>query len=207
MTVRSDRVDALRTPTEASPLRVLLSGCLAGIPCGADGTTYGVWSLRAVLATSPKVAVSAFCPEDYRLGTPRGVPDVHGGDGFDVLDGRARVRLDDGRDVTRELLEGAEAMLARACADRVELAILMDASGACGSQVISDGARNVPARRHRRGHGVAAALLVRHGILVIAQRDRRSLSHLLHKLDPSVPVDPAALDHDESAWVRANLPS
>ena len=31
----------LRMPTKESPLRILLSACLAGITCGYDGSAYG----------------------------------------------------------------------------------------------------------------------------------------------------------------------
>ena len=53
-----------------------------------------------------------FCPEDHRLGTPRTMPDLHGGDGHDVLDGTARVRDEHGADLTEALLAGADSALA-----------------------------------------------------------------------------------------------
>lgn len=206
MSARSDAVDRMPDPTPQAPWVVLLSGCLAGMPVRTDGTPATAHALLAALRASPLVRVVSYCPEDVALGTPRGMPDIHGGDGFDVLAGRARVRLDDGRDVTEPMLEGARRMLAHAQREQVRVAVLMDLSAACGSQVISDGPRLVADRRYQRGHGVAAALLAQHGVLVLAQRDARSLDHLLHRLDPAHPVDPAALDHDESDWVRAHLP-
>jgi len=30
-----------------------------------------------------------FCPEDFALGTPREIPDIQEGNGFDVLDGKS----------------------------------------------------------------------------------------------------------------------
>lgn len=206
MSTRSDAVDRLPAPSPGAPWVVLLSGCLAGWPVRTDGTPATAEALLAALRASPCVRLTSFCPEDVALGTPRGTPDLHGGDGFDVLAGRARVRLDDGRDVTDAMLRGARQMRDHALREGVHVAILMDMSGTCGSQVISDGARGAPERRYRRGHGVAAALLAQHGVLVLAQRDARSLDHLLRRLDPARPADPAAYDHDESPWVRANLP-
>ena len=74
------------------------------------------------------------------------MPDIHGGDGVDVLAGRARVLDEHGSDLTEAMLAGARAMLAFARDNGAELAILTDMSAACGSQVISDGCRLVPDR-------------------------------------------------------------
>jgi uncharacterized protein YbbK (DUF523 family) len=82
----------------------------------------------------------------------------------DVIAGRAKVLDEHGQDLTREMVEGARAMLAFARDARAELAILTDMSAACGSQVISDGCRLVAVRRYQKGVGVATALLVEAGI-------------------------------------------
>ena len=37
-----EQITRLRAPTASGPLRVLVSGCLAGLPCGIDGTDYGM---------------------------------------------------------------------------------------------------------------------------------------------------------------------
>jgi len=192
----------IRTPTAADPLRVLVSGCITGLPCGVDGTHYGMGGCLADLLSLPTVHVVPFCPETHSLGIPRNMPDIHGGDGFDVLEGRARVLDQHGADLTRQMVEGAAAMLAVAQRHRVELAILTDMSAACGSQVISDGCRFDAPRRYRAGVGVAAATLRRAGIPVLSQRDKRSLGLLHARLDPSFTPDPAAFDHHESEWYR-----
>jgi hypothetical protein len=64
--------------------------------------------------------------------------------------------------------------------------------------VIYRGARSNGA--HQVGQGVCAALLITNGIKVISQRDHRTLARLIHKLDPSFELDPAARDHHESEW-------
>jgi hypothetical protein len=97
------------------------------------------------------------------MGIPRTMPDLHGGDGVDVLEGRARVRDEHGADLTDAMIAGAEAMLSFARAERAELAVLTDMSAACGTQVISDGCRLVPLRRFQKGVGVAAATLLARG--------------------------------------------
>ncbi len=48
----------LREPTPEDPWRVLLSGCMAGIRCGVDGTDYGfggVMSPYALMGKPPVV--------------------------------------------------------------------------------------------------------------------------------------------------------
>lgn len=191
---------ALRRPSAADPLRVLVSGCILGQPCGVDGTDYGMGGSLGDLLALPTVRAVPFCPEHHGLGTPRTMPDIHGGDGHDVLDGKARVLDQHGADLTEGMLIGARAMLAFAHEQRVECAILTDMSAACGSQVISDGGRFVAERRYRAGVGVAAALLSRHGVPVVSQRDFRTLQWLRGRLDPTHVPDPAARDHHESAW-------
>jgi uncharacterized protein YbbK (DUF523 family) len=196
------QLDTFRRPTAAEPLRVLVSGCLAGLPCGVDGTDYGMGGALRDLLSLPTVKAFPFCPEDTGIGTPRTMPDIHGGDGHDVLDGRARVLDEHGTDLTAPMITGARAMLACALEHRVELAILTDMSAACGTQVISDGCRLVELRRFRAGVGVAAALLLRSGIFVVSQRDYRTLGRIRALLDPAYTPDPAAIDHHETPWYR-----
>jgi len=201
----SSAITGIRVPTPDEPLRVLLSGCMAGWPCGVDGTDYGMAEALPSLCRLPAVEVFPFCPEDVALGTPRTMPDIHGGDGDDVLDGRSRILDEHGADLTQAMIEGAEAMLGFAQEHDIELAILTDMSGACGSQVISDGCRLVAERRYQVGRGVAAALLLRNGFHVVSQRDFRTLALLHAHLDPSLAVDPSLRDHHEHPWVVGNL--
>ncbi len=187
------------TFTEQHPLALLVSACLMGHPCGIDGSSYGApYSHTSRLLQLPNVQVVAFCPEDFAFGTPRATPDIHGGNGFDVLDGTARVLSDTGQDWTAQMLAAADAMLRVAQENDIRLALLMDISAACGSQVIYDGPRS--AGRHRAGQGVCAALLIRHGIKVVSQRDHRTLDAVLSKLDSNYQSHPAARDHHETAW-------
>ncbi len=190
-----ERVAALRAPTVEDPWRVLVSGCLAAWPCGVDGTHYGLGEVMRDLFALPTLRVVPFCPEQHALGTPRTMPDIHGGDGVDVLAGRARVLDEHGADLTEAMIAGARAMAAHALAERVELAILTDMSAACGSQVISDGCRLVEARRYQKGVGVATAALLEIGIDVVAQRDFATLGRLRERLEPGwvTPADARAI--------------
>jgi uncharacterized protein YbbK (DUF523 family) len=130
------------------------------------------------------------------------MPDIHGGDGFDVLDGTAVVKDENGVDLTAAMIEGGRAMLAAAQGANVELAILTDMSAACGSQVISNACRLVENRRWQVGVGVATALLLRAGIPVVSQRDFRTLEALRARLTPGHRADADALDHHEKEWYR-----
>jgi len=201
---RAGGIEALRVPSGEAPLRVLVSGCLAGLPCGVDGTDYGMGSTLASWLRLPTIAAVAFCPEDHGLGTPRTMPDIHGGDGRAVLAGAARVLDEHGADLTAGMVEGARAMLAFALEAGVEVAILTDMSAACGTQVISLGCRVVPQeqRRYQRGVGVAAALLLEAGIPCVSQRDDRTLRDLRQLVGPGFEGDADARDHHEKEWYR-----
>lgn len=201
-----DALAQLRPSTTNDPLRVLISGCLAAWPCGVDGSDNGLGGAIDWLLSLPSARVIPFCPEQHGLGVPRTTPDIHGGDGIDVLEGRASVLDEHSRDLTAAMIEGARAMLALAQAENVELAILTDMSAACGSQVISLGCRFQPRRRYQRGVGVAAAMLLRARIPIVSQRDFATLGRLRHRLDPTYVLEAGAQDHHQHPWTQANLP-
>ncbi len=195
-------VSKLPIPTADAPLRILLSACLGGARCGWDGRSYEFEPVTALLR-APHIQVVRFCPEDLAFGTPRPLSDLHGGNGFDVLDGKAKVLTTEGADWTERMLHACRQMTARALAAKVHLAVLTDMSAACGSQVISDGPRTEAERRYQKGPGLAAALLLRAGIPVVSQRDLKTLDRLLSRVSPGhVPAsDPQ--DHHESDWYRS----
>jgi uncharacterized protein YbbK (DUF523 family) len=197
---------ALRVPTHERPWRILVSGCLANWPCGIDGTDYGMGEALGSLLALPTVHPIPFCPEQHAMGTPRTMPDLHGGDGFDVLAGRARVVDEHGTDLTEKMLEGAKAMVETALRERADLAILTDMSAACGSQVISLGCRLVTERKFQKGVGVAAAMLLQSGIPVVSQRDHHTLGLLRAILEPGYVPEGSALDHHEHPWTVETLP-
>ncbi len=199
-------LETLRSPSDDAPWRVLVSGCLWGQPCGVDASDYGMSAHQPPWLHHRRVEIVPFCPEDFGMGTPRGMPDLHGGDGFDVLDGRAKVLDEHGNDLTQAMLRGARAMADTALEHKVDFALLTDRSGACGTQVISLGCRFVEPVQYRRGVGVAAAMLLRCGVAVVSQRDFHTLSVLGSKVDEAFEVDAEALDHHQTAWVKQNLP-
>ncbi len=192
----------LRTPTKEQPLRILMSACLSGITCGYDGSAYGDYPSAAKLLKYETAKIITFCPEDYSFGTPREMCDIHGGNGMDVLDGKAKVLTESGKDWTEGMIKAAEQMLSKAVKEQVELAVLMDVSAACGSQVIYEGNRFGENKIYQIGAGVCASLLIRNGVKVISQRDFASLEILYSLLDPNHRVNLEAKDHHEHEWYR-----
>lgn len=194
----------LSTALNASgKIRILLSGCLSGRLCGWDGSSYGEYPVVQQLIAHSKIETVSFCPEDYSFGTPRALCNIHGGDGYDVLDGKAKVLTETGEDWTAGMIAAARKMLELAKTRQVHLALLMDISAACGSQVIYDGNRTGGNVVYQKGPGVCAALLIRNGIKVLSQRDHRTLETIYTVLDAGHIMNGAAIDHHETEWYRS----
>lgn len=195
-------ITELRTPTPDNPLRILMSACLTGLACGYDGTSYGEYPGALKLLTYKNVRVIKFCPEEYSFGTPREMCDIHGGTGFDVLDGKAKVLTETGKDWTEGMINASLKMLETAKRENIELAIMMDISAACGSRVIYDGNRFSENKIYQIGAGVCAALLMRNGFMVISQREFASLEILYSRIDSSHKIDLTKKDHNETEWYK-----
>lgn len=137
-------------------VRCGISACLLGLACRYDGCALAS-ERRPVL--SPDVEWIPFCPEQLGgLPTPRTPAELEGGDGFDVLDGRAWILDREGGDLTAAFLRGANETLHLCRCLRLEEALLKANSPSCGVGKIYRGEELVD------GHGVTAALLSRHGI-------------------------------------------
>jgi len=197
-----EHIKQLRKPTKEAPLRILMSACLAGTSCGYDGTTNGEYPSAAKLLSYDNVKIIRFCPEEYSFGTPREMCDIHGGTGNDVLDGKAKVLTESGTDWTEGMIKASEKMLQIAVNEKVELAVLMDISAACGSQVIYNGNRFSENKIYQIGAGVSAAQLLRSGFKVISQRDFASLEILYSKIDDGHHIDPKKVDHHQIEWYK-----
>ncbi|MFJ5718794.1 DUF523 domain-containing protein [Streptomyces sp. NPDC093149] len=140
---------------------VLVSACLHGVPCRFDGRAKTSAAVAGSLGDRRPVV---FCPEVAAgLPTPRRPAEIVGGDGHDVLDGRARVVDDTGHDVTDQFVDGARRALEAARRAGCTEALLMARSPSCGRGSVYDGTF---AGELREGDGVTAALLERHGITV-----------------------------------------
>lgn len=195
-------IQALRKPTRNNPLRILMSACLTGIACGYDSTTYGTYPSALKLLSYDTVSIVKFCPEDFSFGTPRALCDIYHGDGFDVLEGKAKVLTEHGKDWTEGMIKASEKMLAIAVEHDIELAVMMDISAACGSQVIYEGNRLAADKVYQIGAGVCTAQLRRNGFVVISQRDFLSLEFLYSIIDPAHQIDLTQKDHHETDWYK-----
>lgn len=145
---------------------LLVSACLLGLSCRYDGDSCPVPALQRLATLGRALPI---CPEVAGgLPIPRPAAEIRGGDGEDVLDGRARVVREDGTDVSSAFIAGARAALdlARRCG--AARAVLKARSPSCGVGLIYDGTFS---RRLASGDGVTAALLRREGIAVSPEED------------------------------------
>ena len=124
---------------------ILVSACLAGLQTRYDNKVVDHPQCREALEGCIWIPV---CPEQLGgLPTPRCPADIVGGDGGDVLKGRARVVGNDGTDLTEQFVRGAEMVLDIASRLEVEKVYLKARSPSCGVTKT----------------GVTAALLRSHG--------------------------------------------
>ena len=153
----------MKPPSEGP---VVVSACLAGVACtyAAEAKTRR-WAVDLV-ASGRAVLV---CPEVAGgLPIPRPEAEIHGGEGADVIEGRARVVSVDGEDVTENYLRGAQIAVDAARRSGATTAILKARSPSCGCGRIYDGSFGGTLRD---GDGVAAAALKREGLDVLTDED------------------------------------
>jgi uncharacterized protein YbbK (DUF523 family) len=145
---------------------ILVSACLLGEKVRYDGgacRTGDNW----LGALREKSSLYPFCPEMAAgLAVPRACAEITGGDGHDVLQGRAMVVDRAGHDLSGYFICGAAKALACCQENCIGLAVLMDRSPSCGSGCIYNG-RFTGGKRS--GRGVTAALLAENGIAVFNQ--------------------------------------
>ena len=110
-----------------------------------------------------------FCPE--QLGgqsTPRLDSEINNGNGYDVLDGLAKVLEKDGTDVTNYFIKGATESLKLAKLYKISEAILKERSPSCGTREVYDGNFS---KTIVNGIGVTSALFTRNNITIISDED------------------------------------
>jgi uncharacterized protein YbbK (DUF523 family) len=145
---------------------ILVSACLLGTCCNHEGRG----SARPrVQGLSESARLVPICPEVVGgLGTPRDAAEIVGGDGADVLDGRARVMTGAGDDVSAAYRRGAAAAVELARAVGATRAVLKARSPSCGAGAIYDGTFT---RSLHAGSGVTAAALRAAGFDVVSDED------------------------------------
>ena len=154
--------------------KILVSACLIGENCKYNGGNNKNQKLLDYLKDKEYVLV---CPESMGgLAIPRLPSEIEKGmDGSDVIDQGAKVYSKDGKDVTAEYLNGAKMSLDIALENEVGLAILKESSPSCGSSLIHDG--NFVGNK-KPGQGVTVALLKKHGIKTISEKDLDNLENI-----------------------------
>ncbi|MBT2722633.1 DUF523 domain-containing protein [Bacillus sp. ISL-46] len=143
---------------------ILVSSCLAGLEVKYNGTSSLNNTIRKLVEENKAITI---CPE--LLGgfvTPREPAEIIGGDGGDVLDGKAKVIEKSGKDVTKLYIKGAYAALEQAKEINATIVVLKENSPSCGSSMIYNGEF---IGKKIVGTGVTSALLKRNGLQVISE--------------------------------------
>jgi len=143
-------------------MKLLVSRCLLGEPCRYDGRSKPVQQVKELEQRGYHLV--PVCPEVMGgLPTPRPPAELQ-------PDGRVVNR--DGRDVTKEYRDGAQAALELACREGCRWAVLKENSPSCGCRGVYDGTFSktlVP------GQGVTARLLIEHGVRVLGESELEQL--------------------------------
>ncbi len=131
---------------------IIVSACLVGLKCRYDGKTKENQKIVELIKSGAKLL--PVCPEQLGgLGTPRIACTIKGGDGFDVIDGKARViQTETGRDVTENFLKGAKEVVLLAELFQIKKAYLKAKSPSCSVNFLT---------------GVTAAALFLNGLELI----------------------------------------
>ncbi|RST76088.1 DUF523 domain-containing protein [Siminovitchia acidinfaciens] len=143
---------------------ILVSSCLAGLEVRYDGKHSLYDEIKRLVAENKAITV---CPElSGGFSVPREPAEIMGGDGYDVLDGKAKVLDKSGKDVTAMYIKGAQATLKIAREIQASLVVLKENSPSCGSSMIYNGQFT---GNKIVGDGVTSALLKRNGFRVISE--------------------------------------
>ncbi|MCX5666330.1 MAG: DUF523 domain-containing protein [Candidatus Omnitrophica bacterium] len=144
----------------------LVSACLAGINCTYRGKNNLNDKIKKDVDGGRSIAL---CPETLAsLGVPREKIELSGGDGNDVLDGKAKAISSNGTDVTKDVIMGAYKVLETAKRLGIKNAVLKSKSPTCGVGRIYDGTFSGTLRD---GDGVLTALLKRSGVTVSTEKE------------------------------------
>lgn len=138
--------------------KILLSACLAGVPCRYDGKSKPVRDFEMLVKSGKAVLI---CPEcDGGLPVPRKPSEIR------IVKGKRKVYNVENRDVTAAYEKGAAIALEKALAQRIRTAVLKARSPSCGKGRIYDGTFT---HTLTEGNGVTAQLLTDNGICVFTE--------------------------------------
>lgn len=143
---------------------ILVSSCLAGLQVRYNGTHCLNHRISKLIEEGRAMPV---CPELLGgFSIPREPAEIIGGNGEDVLDGKAQVVEKSGKDVTELYIKGAYTTLIKAKDVKATVVVLKEYSPSCGSAMIYNGKFM---EEKVAGNGVTAALLKRNGLQVISE--------------------------------------
>lgn len=145
---------------------IVVSACLAGLKVRYNGTHCLNSRIQKMVEENK---VTTVCPELLGgFSTPREPAEIVGGDGEDVLNGRAKVIQKSGKDVTELYVKGAYETLKKAKEVDATIVVLKEYSPSCGSEMIYNGEFK---SEKITGNGVTTALLRKNGFKVISEED------------------------------------
>ena len=159
--------------------KVLVSRCLLGHRVRYDGGASGPYGQLARWQDEGRII--ALCPEVAGgLPTPRAPAEIPGGQGLDVLNGKAPVMTSEGEDVTAAFMDGAQQALALVNRHGIRIAILKANSPSCGNVQTYDGSFSGV---KVEGQGVTAALLADAGVQVFSELQLDDAARALARLE------------------------
>ncbi|MBT9584387.1 DUF523 domain-containing protein [bacterium] len=168
-----DRIRQLKQQLESQPdAHIVVSACLAGFNVRYDGGNCNTDNLRTLVESGKAIPV---CAEVLGgLSTPRTPSEIQGGDGLQVLQGKARVETKLGQDITDNFTRGADialkTALQAAAGGQILFAVLKSKSPSCGVGSIYDGGF---AGGLKPGDGIATTRFRDAGIDVISSDNWR----------------------------------
>ncbi|MCX6809622.1 MAG: DUF523 domain-containing protein [Candidatus Berkelbacteria bacterium] len=140
----------------------IISACLLGVNCRFNGKNKFSPKAKHVFDGGEVILI---CPEMLiNLGIPREACEIVGGDGFDVLEGKARVVSKSGKDFTQLYLDAAQKASAMIENLGITKAYLKSGSPTCGAGTIYNGDFT---GEKKNGFGVFSALLKNNGIELV----------------------------------------
>ncbi len=148
--------------------KILISACLLGKPVRYNGRVLSFDS-QILKQWENDGRIVSICPEvESGMSIPRTAAEISGGDGIDVIIGKANVFDKNGGDVTTHFLNRADLALRKCKANNIKIALLTESSPSCGSRTIYDG-RFIGKKID--GVGVTTALLQQNDVQVFSQFD------------------------------------
>lgn len=143
---------------------ILVSSCLAGLEVRYNCTHCLNHKISQLIEENKAIPVYPELLGGFT--TLREPAEIIGGNGEDVLDGKAKVIEKSGRDVTELYIKGAYATLEKALEINATIVVLKENSPSCGSLKIYNGEF---IGKKIEGMGVTSALLKRNGLRVISE--------------------------------------